>query len=502
MLLAFILLGMIFGSDGLFKISFEDYVISEQICSIALIFIMFYGGFGTRWKAAKPVAAKAIVLASLGVILTAVITGAFCYFVLKISLLESFLIGSVISSTDAASVFSILRSKQLHLRYNTASLLEVESGSNDPCSYMLTVITLSLMNGNANGGEFIYLIFTQVVFGLLFGFVFAYIGRYILKNIDFSNDGFDVVFVFALAIISYAAPSAIGGNGYLSAYILGIVLGNSKIKNKAALVNFFDGITGLMQMLIFFLLGLLAVPSRMSEIAIPALLIALFLTFIARPLSVFGLMIPFKSKFKQMLVVSWCGLRGAASIVFAVVATVDPAYKQYDIFHIVFMIVLFSMLIQGSLLPIFSRKLDMIDTNDDVMKTFNDYSDEVPIQYIEISIHEEHPWSNKTVSNINFPIETILVLVNRGKESITPNGETLIMPNDKLILIAKTHELSDKIKLTEKSVDKDDEWVNKAISEIPREQNMLIIMVLRNDEVIIPTGSTILNENDVIVIKS
>ena len=165
MLLAFIVLGMLFGSDGIVKIPFDNYVIAEQVCSVALIFIIFYGGFGTKWSEARPTAVKAVWLSSMGTVLTAFLVGLFCYFVLKITFWESFLIGSVISSTDAASVFSVLRSKRLNLKYGTASLLEVESGSNDPFSYMLTVLVLSVMNGSSAGGEFWLLLLKQLVFG-------------------------------------------------------------------------------------------------------------------------------------------------------------------------------------------------------------------------------------------------------------------------------------------------------------------------------------------------
>ena len=185
MLLAFILLGMIFGSDGLFKIKFEDYKSAESICSIALIFIIFYGGFGTNLNAAKPVAVKAVLLSTLGVVLTAIFTGLFCYFVLKFEILQSFLVGAVISSTDAASVFSILRSKKLNLKYNSASLLEVESGSNDPFSYMLTIIVLSLMQGNASIGKMSYMLFAQIVFGLAIGYGIGYGAYYILNKFKF-----------------------------------------------------------------------------------------------------------------------------------------------------------------------------------------------------------------------------------------------------------------------------------------------------------------------------
>ncbi|NLA76380.1 MAG: potassium/proton antiporter, partial [Clostridiales bacterium] len=261
-LLAFILLGMFFGSDGIVKIAFDDYAFAEKICSVALIFIMFYGGFGTNWNEAKPIAVKAVVLSSFGTVATAGLVGVFCWLVLGISVLESFLISSVISSTDAASVFSILRSKRLNLRDNTASLLEVESGSNDPFSYMLTVIVLALMNGEVSGGAFAYMLFAQIVYGAAFGALIAMLALILLKKLRLSSAGFDAIFIVAVAIVAYALPTLLGGNGYLSVYITGIILGNRKISNKQALVHFFDGATGLMQMLLFFLLGLLAFPSQ------------------------------------------------------------------------------------------------------------------------------------------------------------------------------------------------------------------------------------------------
>ena len=267
---------------------------------------------------------RQILLSTAGVVMTAGITGAFCYFALRMKLLESLLIGAVISSTDAASVFSILRSKRLNLKDNTASLLEVESGSNDPFSYMLTMTVLSIMSGTAETGGIAYMLFAQIVYGLLGGAVIALLALWFLKNFHFATEGFDTIFVVAVVLLAYAAPAAIGGNGYLSAYVVGILLGNGPLKNKKALVHFFDGITGLMQMLIFFLLGLLAFPSQLPGVVLPALLIALFLTFAARPLAVFAIMTPFRCRLNQQLLVAWSGLRGAASIVFAIMAVVSP----------------------------------------------------------------------------------------------------------------------------------------------------------------------------------
>lgn len=501
MLLAFILLGMFFGSDGVIKIYFDNFDFAQQICSVALIFIMFYGGFCANWSAAKPIAIKAILLSSVGVVLTAALTGLFCYYVLRIGLLESFLIGSVISSTDAASVFSILRSKKLNLKYHTASLLEVESGSNDPCSYMLTVLMLSLMSGTVNGPRLTYMIFAQIVYAILFAIGISALALYVLKKFTFATEGFDSIFVLAVAILAYAAPEAVGGNGYLSTYIVGIIIGNRPIKNKKSLVNFFDGITGLMQMLIFFLLGLLSFPSKIPTVVVPALLIALFLTFVARPATIFALLTPFGCKLNQQLLISWAGLRGAASIVFAIMVTTSTATVQNDIFHIIFCIVLFSILFQGALLPYASRKLNMIDETANVMKTFTDYTEEMPIQFIQVAVHKKHPWVEKMVREVTLPPDTLLVLLQRQDMLITPKGSTVLEEGDILILSAKTATVVEGVNLSEIELKDESDWVGKTVSEIPLESDKIIVMVQRRGHIVIPKGSTVLKEKDILVIN-
>lgn len=501
MLLAYILLGMMFGTDGILKIPFDNFTIAEQICTVSLIFIMFYGGFGTNWKQAKPVAGKAVLLSTVGVILTAVTTGAFCHFILKMDFWESMLIGSVISSTDAASVFSILRSKRLNLKNNTASMLEVESGSNDPCSYMLTVIILTIMSGELSGSSLVVMIFSQIIFGILVGVVVALAAAFILKKANFATDGFDTIFVFSMALVSYAGASMINGNGYLAAYIAGIILGNTPLHHKKSLVHFFDGITGLMQMLIFFLLGLLAYPSQLPKILPIALVIAVFLTFVARPVSVFAILMPFRCPVKQQLLVSWAGLRGAASIVFAIMATVSPAYTKNDLFHIVIFIVLFSISIQGTLLGLVAKKLDMIDENGNVMKTFSDYSDEMPVEFVKISIKAGHPWENRRIKDLTSLPDLLLVLILRGEERIIPNGNTVVLAGDKIVLSALSPEENLGICLTEIPIEKDSKWIGKPLSRIKLGEEKLVLVLKRNEKVVIPNGNTVIRENDVLVIS-
>lgn len=349
-------MGILFGTDGIFKIEYDNFAFTEQVCTIALIFIIFYGGFGTNWKQARPVAVKSLFLSSVGVILTAGLTAVFCYFVLRLDLMVSLLLGAVLSCTDATSVFNILRSKRLGLKYGTASMLELESGSNDPWAYMLTVILLSVMKDGSevSFGSIMYMLFSQIVYGVAFGVVIALLGVLAMKYIRFVGEQFDCIFLVAIALLSYAVPTVLGGNGYLSAYICGIILGNTRMKTKGN-GRLFDGATGLLQMLIFFIIGLLAYPSQMPRILIPAVLIFLFLTIIARPVSTMAILAPFRSKFKQQLLVSWAGLRGATSIVFAILVIDSAANIGNDFFNIVFCIVLLSMGIQGTLLPFVSK---------------------------------------------------------------------------------------------------------------------------------------------------
>lgn len=500
MLLAFIVLGMLFGSDGLFKIPFDNFSFAEQICSIALIFIMFYGGFGTNWNAARPVAAKSVLLSTLGVLLTAGLVGLFCHFVLGFSWLEGMLLGSLLGSTDAASVFSILRSRQLNLKDGTASLLEVESGSNDPCAYMLTVILLSMM-GAGTEMSIPSLIFSQLFFGLLCGVGIAAAAIAVLKRFDFETEGFNAAFVVAVALVSYALPAVLNGNGYLSAYLVGLLVGNSKIPDKKILVHFFDGLTGLMQMLIFFLLGLLSFPSRLPAVALTGLFVALFLTFVARPLAVALLLTPFGAKINQQLLVSWAGLRGAASIVFAIMAIVSGVQTEHDLFHIVFFVVLFSILLQGTLLPWISYRLNMVDVHGNVLRTFTDYSEEDDVDFIRLTIQAGHPWVGQPIRQLILPPDCLLVMIIRQGETLVPQGDTVICAGDIIVLSALSYRDERNIKLRELVVAAGDQWCGKTLGQLSFPKGTLVVLVRRKEESIIPNGGTMLEEGDIVVIN-
>lgn len=433
MLLIFIILGMLFGSDGVVGIYFDNYELTRELCSFGLVFIMFYGGFGTNWKEAKPVARESILMSTFGVIITSGLTGLFCYFVLKTSLLEGMLIGSIVGSTDAASVFSILRSQKLNLKGEIASILEVESGSNDPIAYMLTLIVLTLMN---NGGisSIVPTVIAQIIFGILVGVILSKITIYIMRNANFEVDGFYTIFITAIAILSYALSEWIGGNGYLSVYIAGIIIGNSKIPHKRSLVHFFDGVSWIMQIMLFFVLGLLAFPSELPSVIGSSILISIFMIIIARPIATFSVLSWFKIPFKQQLFVSWVGLRGAASIVFAIYAITSGIPLENDIFHIIFFIALLSVAIQGTLIPKVARKLDLVDDTKTVLKTFTDYQEDRSTTLIEYNVDSNNNWIEKSIMEADIPEEILIVMIKRDNEIIVPKGSTLIKKGDVLVL--------------------------------------------------------------------
>lgn len=497
-LIMFMFVGMLFGSDGIFKIPFEDFKLAENFCSVALIFIMFYGGFNTKWQAAKGVATKAILLSSLGVVLTAVITAFFCKLILPFSWLESFLIGSVLSSTDAASVFAILRKKKLNLKEGTASILEVESGSNDPLSYLLTMVSINLIHANSQNNIFTIIIF-QIVFGVIAGILFARLVIWITTKTKLVSEGLDMIFVIAMVLLCYAITSMIGGNAYLSVYLMGIIVGNSKIPNKKTLIPFFDGVTSLAQISIFFLLGLLTFPKQMLTYIPNSLMIVLILTLVARPIAVVILMLPMKCSIRQMGLISWAGLRGASSCVFAIMAVANGVAMQNKLFHIVFMVTLFSVGIQGTLLPLVSKLLQMVDEADDVLKTFNDYQEDSVFTLMRMYIPEGHNWENKMIKEVNMPTGALAMMIKRGDETIITRGDTRIHAGDNIILNVPSYEPEEANKLQETVIDKKNPWCNRSIAQLKLSSDELIVMILRGSENIIPDGKTVILENDIVV---
>ena len=526
-LLLFIGLGMVFGV--IFRVAglgnFTDYDLGNVVCSVCLVFVIFYGGFGTNFKVAKPVAGRALLLSFAGTALTAGIVGVFVRYLSvllpffpSLGWVESMLIGSVISSTDAASVFNILRSRRLNLKYGTSSLLEMESGSNDPTSYMLTVVftaILAAQNGIAGAeamgaGEIAGMLFSQVGFGALFGAAFGFLSIFILKRFSFNVGQGGTIFILAVALITYALPtmlgeltgvSALAGNGYLAVYICGIMIGNARIPQKRDCVRFFDALTNVAQMMIFFLLGLLATPEDLirPDVLVPALVIFVFMTLIARPAAVAGLLAPFRAKINQIGVVSWAGLRGVASIVFAVYAMTElGGTLPYDLFSIVFVIVIVSIALQGSLLPIMSGKMNMLGDNDNVLRTFTDYQEESDVCFVRVRVGENHPWYGKKLREVVMPKEFLAVLIIRGDETIVPGGDTVILGGDVIVTAAPEFENRDEFGMYEEYIGKNHGWAGKTVRELSLPRGTLIVMIKRKKETVVPNGNAVVEEGDVL----
>ena len=495
-LLMFILFGILVGTSAPEAINDYGELIGD-ICSISLVFVMFYGGFGTRWNSVRPVIGESALLASAGVVVTAASVALFCHYALGWQWAESLLMGSVISSTDAASVFSILRTKSLGLKRNTSPILEVESGSNDPCSYMLTAICLSLLGGELSAGGILLMLLMQIAFGIIFGLVIAKIAQLILKGRSLNNQGVKMLFIFAVALTSYALPTLFGGNGYLSTYIVGIILGNTEFSERRPLVSFFDGITSLMEILIFFLLGFMSVPERLAEAFIPALIIFFFLTLVARPFAVFSVLLPFrKYPLNQMSLISFVGLRGAASIVFAIMTLNNALNLSNDIFSIVFVIVLLSISLQGSLIPFASRRLKMVELSGGDDSTFSTLQETEEISFGRIRIDAFSPWADCRISQLNIPQELLIVSIFRDGESIVPNGNTLLKRDDELIIGIRGYENNTNAIIKSRIIRPGSRWVGSTIREFAAEKSYLVIMIKRNGESIIPNGNTVICGND------
>lgn len=500
-LILFMGIGMLFGSDGIVHISFDNFEIAEKACLLALCFIMFYGGFNMKWSAARPVAVKAVCLSTIGVVVTAGLTAVFCMYVLQMPFEDSFLMGAVLSSTDAASVFSVLRKKKLNLKDGTASLLEMESGSNDPVAYLLTVIGISLKMGGDISVP--YMIFAQVVYGILIGAVASLIGIAFLRKVRLQAEGLDTIFVIAIVMLSYGISEVTGGNAFLSVYLMGIILGNSRIRGKETLIPFFDGMTGLAQIMLFFLLGLLAFPHKLPEIFFVSLAIAAFLTIVARPVAVFLILKPFHCSTRQCLMVSWAGLRGAASIVFAIMVIAGSNTSSDALFHTVFMVALLSVAIQGTLLPAVAFKLSMVDASCDVRKTFNDYSESSAITMMQMAIPPEHNWVGRLIKDVSMPTGSLAVMIQRaGGGTIIPDGNTEIQAGDTMVLSVPAYESGGHEHLEEFVISKKHRWCNRTIAELVLPKNTLIVLIKRGEENLIPNGQTQILENDCVVVYS
>lgn len=442
-LVLFLGVGMLAGSDGLGGIHFDDSQTAQSLGTVALTLILFSGGLDTRWESTKPVLWRGVVLSTIGVFITAILVGLFASYLLNFSLTEGLLLGAIVSSTDAAAVFSILRSKNIGLKNNLRPILELESGSNDPMAYFLTVsFTFLLTNEGASIWELVPMFFLQMSIGAISGIAMGRIMTWVINRIKLEQEGLYPALTLAMVIFTFAFTNLIKGNGFLAVYIAAVILGNRNFIHKRSLTRFYDGIAWLMQILMFLTLGLLVFPSEIIPVIGVGLLISIFLILVARPISVFISMAFFKNTIQDKLYISWVGLRGAVPIVFATYPLLAGVDKSGMIFNIVFFIVLTSVMLQGSTLSVVAKWLNLSEWNSKPKKHQFDLEMEYDIknELTEVKVTPESTAVGRTLVDLHFPRGILIVLINRNGKFLTPNGATTLEAGDMLFVMTDNDE--------------------------------------------------------------
>lgn len=435
-LLLFLGIGILVHSEHIVEFGFGTPQLTQTVATLALIFIIFAGGLETPWQSVKPVLGHGITLATIGVILTAFVVALATWKLLGISFLEGLLLGAVISSTDAPAVFSVLRSKRVSLKGTLKPLLEFESGSNDPTAIFLTLTMISAVStGQLMLGNMVFYFLLQMSIGVVVGLVFGRGVVWVMNVIRFSYEGFYPVTVLAAAVGIYATASLVGGNGILAVYLAGIVLGNSDVVHKKSLLRFFDGFAWLSQITMFLVLGFLVTPMELLSHTTEGFIVSAVLIFVARPLGVFMSLIPSRFSFREKFFISWVGIRGAMPIILSTFLLTAQLPQSVEFVRIVFFVVLTSALFQGWSIPFVARML-----------------------------------------RIDAPLPTVQRV---PLEFETPKGSDT--------------ELYDFI------VPYNSAAVNKPIVELGLPKGCLIVLIIRNEKFVVPSGGTVLEPGDTIL---
>lgn len=444
-LILFLGIGMLAGSEGILGIHFDNPATARFIGIVALNFILFSGGLDTNWSSIKPCFWKGFSLSTLGVLLTAVSLGTFVWLVTDFTIYEGLLLGAIVSSTDAAAVFSILRSKNLALKGNLRSTLEFESGSNDPMAYVLTVAFLGLViNQDAGLMSVVPAFLLQMTIGGIAGFLFGRFSKFMINKIRLDFEGLYPVLVIAMMFFTFSATDFVGGNGFLAVYICAVYLANQDLIHKKTIMKVFDGLAWLFQIVLFLTLGLLVYPSHIVPIVGIGLLISVFLILVARPLSVLLSLAFFRMRMRNRLYISWVGLRGAVPIVFATYPLLAGIAKAEMIFNIVFFISVTSVIIQGTSLPLLAKWLHVALPERLKRREPSDIllTEKVKSSMVELTIPPGATADGKQVVDLHFPPKAIIAMLKRGDQYISPNGETVIKAGDRLVVLAETeHEM-------------------------------------------------------------
>lgn len=446
-LLLFLLVGMLFGSDGL-GLQFNSAEDAQFIGMIALSIILFTGGMDTKYSDIRPVLKQGILLSTVGVLLTTLLTGLFIFYIsgwddtnIELSLMASLLLAATMSSTDSASVFNLLRSQKMNLKENLRPMLELESGSNDPMAYMLTIVLIQVLSsgGALSTGLLLRDLLVQFLIGGAVGYSMGRLMSWLINKIGLSNSSLYSILLLSMVFMTFTATDLLKGNGYLAVYISGIVTGNAKLVHRKEINTFMDGLTWLFQIIMFITLGLLVNPHELLDTAAVALLIGGFMIVVARPVSVFACLLPFRNfSVRARLFVSWVGLRGAVPIIFATYPVITNIADSHRLFNIVFFITLLSLIVQGMTISSVARwlKLDL-----PLRKEGNEFGVELPeeidSQLHDITLTEAMLRNGNRLADMDIPRGSLVMLVKRGNEFLIPNGQMHLQAGDKLLFITE-----------------------------------------------------------------
>lgn len=436
-LIFFLIIGVMAGSEGFGGIIFEDQGTAQLIGIIALNFILFSGGLDTNWERVKPILWRGIALSTLGVFITAISVGLFVHYVFDFTLTEGLLLGSIVSATDAAAVFSILRGKNIRLKGALGPVLELESGSNDPMAYFLTIsLTAVIKTGEMEPLTLAVSFLQEFIIGGLIGYGMGMLSQFLINRIKLDSEGLYPVLLLGLAMFTYAISHAIGGNGFLATYLCAIVLGNKNFIHKRTLIRFYEGQAWLWQIILFLTLGLLVFPSQIIPIIGMGLLISAFLIFIARPLGVFFSFIFFKTNIRSKIFISWVGLRGGVPIVFATYPMLAGIDKAELIFNLVFFISVSSVILQGTTLAYIGRLLHVILPASSKRKDGTNALEHIRSHMQDFLIGDSSQIAGKKIVELRIPLSIHIMSIKRGELFIQPVGSTKLKVGDVVYILA------------------------------------------------------------------
>lgn len=446
-LLLFLGIGMLAGPDGIGKIQLQDANIANITGIVALAFILFSGGLDTNWKTIRPIMGYGISLATIGVLITATMVGFFAYYILNFSLAEGLLLGAIVSSTDAAAVFSILRAQSVGLKRKLQPMLELESGSNDPMAVFLTIFMIGMLsNPHGSYWEILPVFFLKMPIGAVVGIMLGKSLPWLFNRLKLNFDGLYHVLGIATVLFTYGASETAGGNGFLAVYVCGIMIGNSNFFYKHTLTKFHDGIGWLMQISMFIILGLMVFPSKLPTVSVifPGIMLSLFLILIARPVAVFTSMLGSAFDYRERIFISWVGLRGAAPIVLATFPMLAGYKDSERIFNVVFFIVISSILIQGKTIMFVAKKLKLnkLITPKPRSPLEFERTDALDSDMIEVDIVPGSPANGKKISELSLPADALVVLIRRNQQFVVPKGSSIIESGDCLLILVESPVIS------------------------------------------------------------